>query len=83
LVTQQPEVELPSNPTMILFGLAALPKAAFTPLRIFENRGEEKGDSYLSNALKWATAAAVEFATPADPDNSALSAMKISGSNWW
>jgi hypothetical protein len=59
-------------------GLATLPCYRQIALKIFANLGEVKGEWYPSNAQKWATAAAVELATPADPDRSAKSTRKIS-----
>jgi hypothetical protein len=46
--------------------------------RIFDNLGVIHGAGQPSNAVKWATAATVEFATPPEPANSAQLTMKIS-----
>jgi hypothetical protein len=45
---------------------------------ICENLGKTNGDGYPWSAQKWATAAAVEFVTPAEPDNSVVSEINIS-----
>jgi hypothetical protein len=72
-------------------GVAAFSKLGRIPLKILPNLGHPNGDPNPSNAQKWATAARAVVATPADPDNLAVSAMKISKARtsggmtltWW